>query len=142
LRYVPFYRSLGRRGGEGGGPVPFWNGMDLMPLSTRRIVGNGTLKPKNGRYDALLGRWGTTPENILGGCQQAVRVRRMAASGGYTERNRWRQEKLRTGEDAIGIEDAGVGGEQFAPAETGAEILLGEFPEGIAAFHGDYNSLR
>ena len=49
---------------------------------------------------------------------------------------RWRDDDLRAGEDAIGVANGGVGGEEFAPAESGAEILLGEFPEGVAEPYG------
>ena len=51
---------------------------------------------------------------------------------------RWREDDLRAGADEIGVADGGVGGEEFAPAEGGAEVLFGEFPEGVAALYGEY----
>lgn len=55
---------------------------------------------------------------------------------------RGRQNDLRAGDDVIWIGDRGVGGEQFTPAETLAEILFGEFPERVAALDGHYISFR
>jgi len=46
-------------------------------------------------------------------------------------RARRRQVNLRTRHDVVGVNDARVNGEQVAPAETFAEVLLREFPEGV-----------
>ena len=35
----------------------------------------------------------------------------------------------------IGVAEVRIDSEEVAPEVTPAEILLGEFPEGIAAFH-------
>lgn len=50
--------------------------------------------------------------------------------GGSSERQTlgW-QNNLRAGNDVVGIENIGICGEQFAPAETLAQILFREFPE-------------
>lgn len=61
---------------------------------------------------------------------------------GEARRARRRQNHLRAGYDVIRIADRRIGGEQLAPAETLSEILLGEFPKGIAALHGHYISFR
>jgi hypothetical protein len=50
---------------------------------------------------------------------------------------RGREVKLGAGDDVVGIEDAGVDGEEVAPAKTLAESLRGELPEGVAGLDGD-----
>ena len=37
-----------------------------------------------------------------------------------------------TGHDVIGVNDARIDSEQVVPAETFAEVLLREFPEGVS----------
>jgi len=61
---------------------------------------------------------------------------------GEARRARRGQNNLRAGYDVIRIGYRRIGGEQFTPTETLTEILFGEFPEGIAALHGDYISSR
>jgi hypothetical protein len=44
---------------------------------------------------------------------------------------------FRAGGDARGVSNARVSGQQFLPARAAAEILLREFPEGIAGLNDD-----
>ena len=40
-----------------------------------------------------------------------------------------RKNNLRACDDVVGIQNVGICGEQFAPTQTLAQILLGQFPE-------------
>ncbi len=50
-------------------------------------------------------------------------------------RDHRRQVNLGACHDVVGVNDARINGEQVAPAETFAEVLLREFPEGVPRLH-------
>jgi hypothetical protein len=87
-------------------------------------------------------RVGGVAELRLGNLGEGVAGAYGVLRGGAARGAGRRQNNLRAGDDAIRIGDQGIGGEQFPPAETFAKILLGEFPERVAALHGHYISSR
>jgi hypothetical protein len=100
-----------------------------------------------GIVDGGIGMRNTCPKGSVakegpGDLREGVAFLNDDARGRPESRGYRGQKKARACHDVVGVNDSRIRSEQIMPAKSLAEILLCEFPEGIAWLHRDYVQFR